>query len=80
MVPDIPKWIKQQIFFERYKIKYLENLSTLIIFLFSKYLLKSLGILNLNFLFLTITFLTFFCLIFLFNDCLIISTSGNSGI
>ena len=36
--------------------------------------------LNLKFLFLTITFFTFFCLIFLFNDCLTISTSGNSGI
>ena len=38
------------------------------------------GILNLKFLFLTITFFTFLLLIFLFNDCLTISTSGNSGI
>ena len=38
------------------------------------------GILNLKFLFLIITFLTFFCLIFLSSDCLTISTSGNSGI
>ena len=38
------------------------------------------GILNLKFRFLTITFFTFFCLIFLSNDCLITSTSGNSGI
>ena len=61
-------------------IKYLENLSTLKIFLFSKYLEKPSGIFNLKFLFLTITFLTFFRLIFLSNDCLITSTSGNSGI
>ena len=35
---------------------------------------------NLKFLFLIITFLTLFCLIFLSKDCLTISTSGNSGI
>ena len=38
------------------------------------------GIFFLRFLFLIITFFTFFCLIFLFKDCLTISTSGNSGI
>ena len=38
------------------------------------------GILSLKFLFLIITFFTFFCLIFLLRDCLTISTSGNSGI
>ena len=38
------------------------------------------GILNLKFLFLTKTFLIILDLIFLFNDCLTISTSGNSGI
>ena len=38
------------------------------------------GIFNRKFLFLTITFFTFFCLIFLSKDCLTISTSGNSGI
>ena len=35
---------------------------------------------NLRFLFLIITFFTFFCIIFLCNDRLTISTSGNSGI
>ena len=38
------------------------------------------GTLNLKFLFLTITFLMIFPFIILLNDCLIISTSGNSGI
>ena len=38
------------------------------------------GILNLKFLFVIITFLIFFFCIFLANDCLTISTSGNSGI
>ena len=47
---------------------------------FFKNLENSLGILNLKFLFLIITFMTLFCLIFLFSDCLTISTSGNSGI
>ena len=47
---------------------------------FSKKLIKLYGILNLKFLFLTITFFTFFCLIFLSSDCLTTSTSGNSGI
>ena len=42
--------------------------------------LKLSGILILKFLFLIITFLTFFCRIFLSRDCLTISTSGNSGI
>ena len=47
---------------------------------FFKNLSKFNGILNRKFLFLIITFSTFFCLIFLFKDCLTISTSGNSGI
>ena len=38
------------------------------------------GTLNLKFLFLIITFLTFLYFMFLSSDCLTISTSGNSGI
>ena len=42
--------------------------------------LKFTGILSLKSLFLIITLFTVFCLIFLFKDCLMTSTSGNSGI
>ena len=80
IVPDIPKCIKQKSPLLKFNIKYLENLSTLVIFLFFKKELKFFGTGNLRFLFLIITFLILFCLIFLSKDCLTISTSGNSGI
>ena len=80
MVPDIHKWIKQNEPLEKFKIMYLENLVTFLMILFCNNSSNFKGILNLKFLFLIITFLIFFRCNFLANDCLTISTSGNSGI
>ena len=57
-----------------------ENLVTFLIVCFSKVLLNFVGILNLKFRFLTITFRIFSDFTFFTSDCLTISTSGNSGI
>ena len=77
---SLHKKIKKKLSSIKFMIKYLENLETLLMYLFSKNFLNLSGILFLKFLFLIITFFTFFCLIFLSKDCLTISTSGNSGI